>query len=244
MNPRDKGPWAASAASADNRMMRTQTRERGRGSDTRADVASDSFLSMVLDRTSDGVLVADGEGTILYANRPLLELFGYGGDDLIGQPVEILLPEALRADHQHHVDEYASSPRPRPMGCEDLDIEGRRSDGSHLPIDVQLDALPDSTLVVATVRDMTAPRHLAVEHALHRIDLAGARSEAEQLRVSLDLVIQRLFALGMSIAASASNETLLTERMAAALQGIDQIIEAVQTGRGAVGPVCAKTSGP
>ena len=225
-------------------MMRTQTRERGPGSDTRADLTSASFLSTVLDRTTDGVLVADGAGTILYVNRPLLELFGYDGDDLIGKPVEILLPEALRADHQHHVDEYAGSPRPRPMGREDLDIEGRRADGSHFPIDVQLDALPDSTLVVATVRDMTTPRHLAVEHALYKIDLAGARSEADQLRVSLDLVIQRLFALGMSMAASASNETLLTERMAAALHGIDQIIEAVQIGRGAVGPVAGRTSSP
>ena len=208
------------------------------------DLTSGSFLSMVLDRTSDGVLVADGEGTILYVNQPLLELFGYDRDDLIGQRIEILLPEALRSEHRHHLDEFHSSPRRRPMGREDLDIEGRRADGSSFPIDVKLDALPDSTLVVATVRDMTTPRVLAVEHALDKIDLGGARGEAVLLRASLDLVIQQLFGLGMSIAASASNEALLTERMTAALQGIDQIIEVVQSGRGAVGPATGGTSGP
>lgn len=226
-------------------MMKTQTRERGRKSEAGADLTSGSFLSMVLDRMSDGVLVADGDGTILYVNRPLLELFGYEQrDDLVGLPIEILLPEALRADHRHHVDQYAGSPRPRPMGREDLDIEGRRADGSNFPIDVKLDAIPDSTFVVATVRDMTTPRVLAVAHALCKIDLAATRSEADQLRVALDLVIQQLFGLGMSIAASASSETLLTERMTAALQGIDQIIEVVQSGRGAVGPAAGRTSGP
>ncbi len=171
-------------------------------------------------------------------------MFGYDADELIGQPIEILMPENLRDDHRAHVEEFTSSPRPRPMGRDDLDIEGRRSDGSNFPIDVQLNVLPGSALVVATVRDMTAQRHLAVDYALVKMDLAIARSEADRLRESLDLVIQQLFGLGMSIAAGAASESLLTERMATALHGIDEIIEAVQIGRGAVGPAATGTSGP
>ena len=163
-------------------------------------------------------------------------MFGYDAEDLLGQRVEVLLPEDLRDHHRHHVKDFLAAPMPRPMGREDLDIEGRRADGSVLPIDVQLNALPGTSLVVATIRDMTQLRRAAVDCAIVRIDLANARSQVDRLQASLDLVIQRLFALGTSIAASAANESVLSERLAAALHGIDQVIEAVQDGRQAVGP--------
>lgn len=198
--------------------------------------ASDDVMSMVLDRTTDGVLLADTNGSIVYVNKPLLELFGYEAGDLIGRPLEMLLPEDLRKAHRHAVEAYVEDPKPRPMGREDLDIEGRHADGSKFPIDVQLNSLPGTTLVAATVRDMTAHRRAAADSALNKIDLANLRVEGDRLRVSLDLVIQQLFALGMSIAAGASNETVLADRMTMALQGIDEIIQSVQTGRRAVGP--------
>jgi PAS domain S-box-containing protein len=199
---------------------------------------------MVLDRTTDGILLADHSGTIIYANTPLLELFGYDAEALVGEPIEILMPEDLRHEHRERVEEYAESPKDRPMGRADLDIEGRHADGSKIPVDIQLNALPDMPLVVATVRDMTTQRDIVARSALDRIDLARSRAEADQLRKSLDLVIQRLFGLGMSIAAGASNEALLTERMTTTLQKIDEIIEAVQSSRGPVGPATARTSGP
>ncbi|MGZ4772701.1 MAG: PAS domain S-box protein [Ilumatobacteraceae bacterium] len=216
--------------------MKTSIRERPTETGSTAFVVPEGVMAMVLDRTTDGVLLADAHGTIVYVNRPLVELFGYEATDLLGRPVEILLPEDLRDSHRDSVEGFVHSPKPRPMGRDDLDIEGRHADGSHFPVDVQLDAVPGTPFVAATVRDMTAQRHAAAEFALDRIDLANSRAEADRLRESLDLVIQRLFALGMSIAAGASNEDLLADRMATALHGIDEIIEAVQTGRRAVGP--------
>ena len=103
--------------------------------------ASDDVMSMVLDRTTDGVLLADTNGSIVYVNKPLLELFGYEAGDLIGRPLEMLLPEDLREAHRHAVEAYVEDPKPRPMGREDLDIEGRHADGSKFPIDVQLNSL-------------------------------------------------------------------------------------------------------
>ena len=216
--------------------MKTQTPELASARGGAVSYTSDAFLSMVLDRTTDGVVMTDGDGVIVYANAPLLAMFGYDAEDLLGQRVEVLLPEDLRDHHRHHVKDFLAAPTPRPMGREDLDIEGRRADGSVLPIDVQLNALPGTSLVVATIRDMTQLRRAAVDCAIVRIDLANARSQVDRLQASLDLVIQRLFALGTSIAASAANESVLSERLAAALHGIDQVIEAVQDGRQAVGP--------
>jgi len=198
--------------------------------------STDALLSMVLDRTTDGVMLTDNRGVIVYVNQPLLRLFGYDAEDLMGQRMDVLLPDDVRDSHDEHVKDFVSTPQPRPMGREDLDIEGRRADGTLVPIDVQLNAVPGTSLIIATIRDMTEQRREAVDRAIVKIDLANARAQIDRLQSALDLVIQRLFGLGTSIAASASNETLLTERLASALHGIDQIIDAVQDGRQALGP--------
>jgi PAS domain S-box-containing protein len=214
----------------------TQTRRKNSARAVAIDVlAPELVLSMMLDRTSDGVLLADGDGVIVYANKPLLALFGYTAEDLIGQGLGILLPDHHRDQHRRHVQHFMRSPTPRPMGRPDLDIEGRRADGSSFPIDVQLNSLPEMSLVVATVRDMTEQRHLAVDKAIGGIDLANATNRITQLQESLDLVVQRLFALGTLIAAGASNETVLRERLGDAIRGIDEVIDAVQQRRRASG---------
>lgn len=204
--------------------------KRSKGASLR-DLASDTLLAMVLDHTTDGVLVADREGVIVYVNKPLLALFGYDTTDLLGRHVEILMPEDHRDDHHRHVEQFVRSPNARPMGREDLDIEGRRADGSRFSIDVQLMTMPDSALVVATVRDMTEQRKSAVDRAIAGIDLANATNQIAHLQESLDIVVQHLFALGTSIAAGASNEAVLRERMGGAIRGIDEVIDAVQRRR-------------
>jgi PAS domain S-box-containing protein len=201
-----------------------------------AGLSTDAFLSMLLDRTADGIMLTDSAGVIVYANQPLLQMFGYDDAALIGQPVDILLPEYLRQHHRHQVEGFIAAPRPRSMGRDDLDLEGRRADGSVFSIDVQLNTMPESALVVATIRDMTAQRRASVDHAIGKIDLSNAKCQVDRLQTALDLVIQRLFALGLSITASASDERMLAERLATALHGIDQIIDTIQETRQTVGP--------
>ncbi|MBK5332637.1 MAG: PAS domain S-box protein [Ilumatobacteraceae bacterium] len=171
----------------------------------------EELLSSVLDNTVDAVLMTDDDGVIVYVNSSLMRLFGYTDDDddsPIGARIGALLPDA-----------------------DEMDVEGRRVDGSMFAVDVQVRVLPDAPFVVATVRDMSAQRQTVVDNAIDRIDLANARARIEQLQESLDLVIQRLFALGTSIMASASNEDELTHRMDTAVQALDDVINAVQRGR-------------
>jgi PAS domain-containing protein len=164
--------------------------------------------SMVLDRTTDAVMLSDGAGVIVYVNEPLLRLFGYSPNELVGQSVEFLLRE-----------------------CDDMDVEGLHADGSLFPIDLQQTPLPETTFVVATVRDMTLLRHSSVDVAIGKIDLGLANAQIDELQASLDLVIQQLFALGTSLMASAANETVLAERLENAVRGIDEVIDAVQQRR-------------
>lgn len=216
--------------------METKSLETADAASELTGISTDAFLSMLLDRTTDGILLTDSDGAIVYANQPLLQLFDYDAADLLGQPVEVLLPEYLRDHHRKQVEGFIAAPYPRPMGRDDLDLEGRRADGSVFSIDVQLNAMPDSSLVVATIRDMTTQRQAAVDHAIGKIDLTNAKGQVNRLQGALDLVIQRLFALGTSIAASASDDRMLAERLAAALGGIDEIIDTIQVSRQTVGP--------
>jgi PAS domain S-box-containing protein len=193
--------------------------------------APDTLLGTILDFTADAVLVSNGDGVIVYVNTPLLELFGYGAVDLVGRHVEVLLANSLDEDDGDSITKLLRATTAGPMTTDDLDLEGLRADGSRFPIEVHLNALPGSALVVGTVRDMTTHRRSSVDSAIAKIDLANALRRIEQLQDSLDLVIQRLFALGTSIVASATNEDLLAQRMEHAVQGIDEVIEAVQQHR-------------
>ncbi|HEX3090416.1 MAG TPA: PAS domain-containing protein [Ilumatobacteraceae bacterium] len=210
--------------------MYSDARSSGGRGGAFVDHTAGELLSCVLDRIIDGVLVADAQGVIVYANEPLAELFGYETSGLVGAPIEVLLPEGQRDEHHAHVERFLVSGVSRPMGRDNLDIVGRRADGTEICVDVQLEPLMGG-LVVATVRDMTTQRQETVDLAISRIDLANASSRMVRLEASLDLVIQRLFALGTSIAAGASTEALLLDRLTGATRGIDEIIDAVQQHR-------------
>jgi hypothetical protein len=170
----------------------------------------EDLLNSVLDCTVDAVLMTDDDGVIVYVNSSLMRLFGYidDADSPVGMSIGVLLPDA-----------------------DEMDVEGRRLDGSLFAVDVEVRVLPDAPFVVATVRDMTAQRQAVVDNAIDRIDLANATLRIDQLQRSLDFVIQRLFALGTSILASASNETELTNRMDTAVQAVDDIINGIQRDR-------------
>ena len=115
----------------------------------------------------DAILVADGDGRICEVNLQAERTFGYQPGELLGQPVEILIPERFHASHADHRASYRSAPRIRPMGAA-LDINGRRKDGSEFPVDILLSPVEtaEGTLALAVVRDVTERKRM--EEALRR----------------------------------------------------------------------------
>ena len=88
---------------------------------------------------AQGIAIVDQRGLIVKANPRLAQIFGYGGTELVGQSLEMLLPERFRGAHVSHRDDYFKSPRTRPMGLGlSGDLVGRRKDGTEFPIDVSL----------------------------------------------------------------------------------------------------------
>lgn len=109
-----------------------------------------------LESAPDAMVIADASGTIQLANSQAERLFGYAAAELIGQPVELLMPERFRGRHPNHRGDYAGAPRVRPMGS-GLELFGQRKDGSEFPIELSLSPLETDSgmLVSSAIRDIS-----------------------------------------------------------------------------------------
>lgn len=118
----------------------------------------------LFDLLPDAVLTVDRSGRIGDINSQAAAMFGYAGEEVRGQPVEMLIPARFRARHLAHRAHYREAPRRRPMGA-GLDLYGRRKDGSEFPVDIMLSPLAEAAgrLTVAVVRDVSERRRLQEE---------------------------------------------------------------------------------
>ncbi|WP_435553182.1 PAS domain-containing sensor histidine kinase [Natrinema sp. CGMCC1.2065] len=109
----------------------------------------------ICEASPDAIIVVDRDGRITYANARVTDLFGYDPDELVGEPIEILVPEADRDGHVAERDAYIADPETRQMGA-GLDLSGRRKDGSEIPLDISLSPIGSGGRreVMAAVRDV------------------------------------------------------------------------------------------
>lgn len=119
----------------------------------------------LLEAAPDAMVIVDDAGIIVLANSQSDALFGYAREELVGQPVEVLLPDRYRAQHVGHRRGFAAQPRPRAMGA-GLELHARRKDGLEFPVEVSLSPIrtADGTLTSAAIRDIT--EHKAIEQRL------------------------------------------------------------------------------
>lgn len=118
----------------------------------------DSFHTF-LEAVPDAVVVINPAGQIVQVNAQTERLFGYRREELLGQAVEVLVPERLREKHVADRTGYFAEPRVRPMGVH-LDLSGRRKDGREIPVEISLSPLRsgEQTFVVSTIRDLSERR--------------------------------------------------------------------------------------
>ncbi len=117
---------------------------------------SHAIFEKLFESSPDAIVVTGQGGKIVLVNAQLEKMFGYNRQDLLGQPVEVLVPERSRTAHDKHREGYYADPRMRPMGA-GLDLHGRRKDGTEFPVDIMLSPLETESglLVLSVIRDIT-----------------------------------------------------------------------------------------
>lgn len=124
--------------------------------------------SELLEALPDAIVAVDAAGTIVQVNSQTSDLFGYERDELIGQKVELLVPDNYRQEHHRHRDNFAGQPRTRRMGA-NISLSGRRRNGSEFPVEISLSpVMTDSGMIVlSAIRDITDRQRLeeALRHA-------------------------------------------------------------------------------
>jgi two-component system, sensor histidine kinase len=138
-----------------------------------------SISQQLLQFSPDALIVVDFHGVILFANAPSRALFGYSQEQLVGQNIDMLVPERFRFRHAAHLAGFLRDPEAREMGARIIDLFARRADGTEFPADIRLAPIYDGgkTSVAAAIRDMTERR--AINDAL-----VAAREEADRANMA------------------------------------------------------------
>jgi PAS domain S-box-containing protein len=125
---------------------------------------SEDTARAVLESASEGIILIDAAGRITLVNAAAERMFEYPRAELLGQPLEILLPERIRGDHVTHRAGYFAEPRVRPMGI-GLDLSGRRRGGIEFPVEISLSHVvsAEGGVAIAFITDITERKRVEAQ---------------------------------------------------------------------------------
>jgi PAS domain S-box-containing protein len=142
---------------------------------------SSEAFRLAIEAAPTGMVVADDQGRIVLVNAQVERLFGYPNEELIGQPIEMLVPGGLRAHHPALRAAFSGEPSSRPMGG-GPELFGRRKDGTEIPVEVGLNPLrtPEGDFVLSSVVDISHRKRGERETERLLGELRGLNAELEQ----------------------------------------------------------------
>jgi PAS domain S-box-containing protein len=175
-----------------NEILLEEVGERRRAEDALRQ--SENMLQGIFEYAPDPVVVIDRQGRIERVNAQVQPTFGYSNEELLGRPVEILLPERFRRRHTKHRINFSADPHLRTMGA-GLELFGRRKDGGEFPVEIMLSPVdaPGGSIVIAVIRDITRRNRsdAALRESADRLKILSRRlievQEAERRSLALEL---------------------------------------------------------
>ncbi|MFN7954465.1 MAG: PAS domain S-box protein [bacterium] len=206
---------------------------------------ADELFRMAVESSPVGMLMADERGIISMVNSQIESAFGFGRDELLGQPVEILLPARFHAQHAEDRTRYFENARRRAMGASRV-LHAQRRDGSEFPVEIGLNpiAFGDRPHVLAAIVDVSERQRTEAEMARYRRELERANAELDQFAhaASHDLrsPLRAISSLSSWIAADlggnvppevASHISLMQARVARLERLIDSLLEYARAAR-------------
>ncbi len=146
-----------------------------------------SLFRKLVDAAPDATVIVDSEATIVLSNRQMLNVFGWSGDDLVGKPIEMLVPERFRPSHPALRGGFVRQPSVRPIGA--VEVFALHRDGREIPVEISLSPLEtdQGLLVSAAIRDLTERRRIQAEADRMRDELIATVSH--ELRTPLTSII-------------------------------------------------------
>jgi PAS domain S-box-containing protein len=165
---------------------------------------------IVLDAAPNAMIMVDSAGVISFANAPAATVFGYPLSELIGRPIETLIPERFRDRHAGYRKGFHSEPSSRAMGA-GRDLFGRRKDGSEFPVEVGLNPIhtTEGLFVLASVIDITARKQAELEHQLQNMELARVGRVAVMGELAASLAHEVNNPVGAIVANASAGQRLI-----------------------------------
>jgi len=156
---------------------------------TRHRERTEERLRQMVESAPNGMVMSDPEGKIVLVNTQMEKLFGYSRDELLGQSLELLVPERFRTRHRDFCTKFFANPEVRPMGT-GRDLYGRRKDGSEFPVEIGLNPIEneEGLMVLSAIVDITERKRAEValrrlndelEQGMHRLSVTNRELEAK-----------------------------------------------------------------